>query len=133
MTTSVIDRYPETLAVVRLGPGADVPKWAESSSVFGIVATATETTLVCAARSVPGKAPAHRPLTAFTVREAPAGLRGSLLPELISAASGAAAEVFVLDSFDHSWLLVPASGADAVEEEWRRRGHQIAPAIPANS
>ena len=47
-----LSRYPETLAVVRLGPGTEVPKWAESSSLFSITATATETSIVCAARTV---------------------------------------------------------------------------------
>ena len=59
-----LSRYPETLAVVRLGPGTEVPKWAESSSLFSVTATATETSIVCAARSVPDevRAPAavHR-------------------------------------------------------------------------
>ncbi len=48
-------RFPEDLAVVRLGPGADVPDWAESSSIFSVTATATETSVVCAARQVPKK------------------------------------------------------------------------------
>src|SRR5690606_32555116 len=72
--------YPETLAVVRLGPGAEVPSWAESSSIFSITATASETSIVCAARSVPGKAVAQKPFTAFAV-EGPLdfGLTGVLV------------------------------------------------------
>jgi hypothetical protein len=36
-----LSRYPETLAVLKLGPGAEVPAWAESSSIFSVTATAT--------------------------------------------------------------------------------------------
>ena len=50
-----LEQFPETLAVVRLAPGAEVPSWAESSSLFSITATARETSLVCARRSVPKK------------------------------------------------------------------------------
>ena len=62
-----LTRYPETLAVVRLGPGAEVPAWAESSSIFSVTATATETSVVCAARNVPTKSVHQRPFTAFEV------------------------------------------------------------------
>ncbi len=58
--TYVLQQFPEKLAVVklaivRLGPGSEIPTWAESSSLFSITATATETSLVCAGRSVPTK------------------------------------------------------------------------------
>ena len=43
---------------MRLGPGAEIPQWAESATLFSITATATETSLVCATRSVPTKTPA---------------------------------------------------------------------------
>ena len=49
----ILQQFPEKLAVVRLAPGAEIPQWAESSSLFSITATATETSLVCATRSVP--------------------------------------------------------------------------------
>jgi uncharacterized protein len=112
-----LSRYPETLAVVRLGPGTEVPAWAESSSVFAIIATATETTLVCAARSVPTKSQHERPFTAFLL-EGRVGELG-VLPE------GAR----VVSSFDADWVLV-GDGA-ASEEEWRRSGHEVSTAVPA--
>ncbi|QIG43428.1 hypothetical protein G5V58_12225 [Nocardioides anomalus] len=109
-----IEKYPETLAVVRLGPGAEVPGWAESSSVFAILATATETTLVCAARSVPTKSRHERPFTAYRVE------RGTPVPE------GAR----VLSAFDRDWVLVPGADVERAEEEWRRSGQSVEPAVP---
>jgi uncharacterized protein len=111
-----IESYPETLAIVKLGPGADVPKWAESSSLFAIIATATETTLVCAARNVPTKTPHERPFTAYRAEtkgvEVPAGAR-------------------VVATLDTDWVLVPGDDVESAEEEWRRSGHDVAPATPA--
>ena len=62
-----LEQFPEKIAVVQLGPGAEVPEWAESSSIFSITATAHETSLICAGRSVPKKARHEKPFTAFCV------------------------------------------------------------------
>lgn len=126
-------QYPETLAVVRLGPGSDVPAWAESASVFSVTATATETSVVCAARSVPAKARHQRPFTAFAV-EGPLdfALTGVLVALLVPLAE-AGISVFTLSTFDTDWILVPAGDADRAEEEWRRRGHTVTAAVPAKA
>ena len=59
--TYELQQFPEKLAVIKLPAGAEIPSWAESSSLFSITATATETSLVCAGRSVPDQgAPAPR-------------------------------------------------------------------------
>ena len=41
--TVTLQQFPEKLVVARLAPGAEVPDWAESSSLFSVTATATET------------------------------------------------------------------------------------------
>lgn len=124
-------QYPETLAVVRLGPGSEVPAWAESSSIFSITATAAETSVVCAARSVPNKAVHQKPFTAFAV-EGPLdfSLTGVLVA-LLAPLSEAGIAVFTLSTFDTDWILVPRGEADRAVEEWRRSGHEVAPAEPA--
>jgi hypothetical protein len=117
----MIERFPETLAMVGLGPGAEIPTWAESASIFSITATAKETSLVCARRSVPKKAPQHGPLTAFCVTDA--GL------EVLAALEGI--EARVISTYAGLWVLVPTGEADAAEDAWRRGGQDVAPATPA--
>lgn len=126
--TWTLHQYPETLAVVRLGPGSEVPSWAESSSVFSVTATAYETSVVCAGRDVPAKAKAIRGLTAFAVE-------GPLDPSLVGVLAGlltALAEesisVFTLSTFDTDWVLVPGADAERAADAWRRRGHVVEPA-----
>lgn len=130
MTARRLARYPETLAVVRLGPGTDVPAWAESSSVFSVTATATETSVVCAARSVPRKARQEKPWTAFVIEGpidfAETGVLAAALAPLADDGIG----VFVLSTFDTDWILVPTADADRAEEAWRRSGYETAPAEP---
>src|SRR3546814_19573301 len=60
-----LQQFPEKLAVVRLAPGAEVPTWAASSSLFSITATATETSLICATPSGPTKVTCQKTFTAF--------------------------------------------------------------------
>jgi uncharacterized protein len=131
-------RYPESIAVVRLGPGAEIPEWAESSSVFSITATATETSVVCAARSVPAKARSDKPYTAFAVMpeqgsadfDLSSGVTGVLVA-LLTPVADAGVSVFVQSTFDTDWILVPKKDADKAEEAWRRSGFEVTPAVPA--
>jgi hypothetical protein len=128
--TYTLQQFPEKLAVVRLPAGAEVPAWAESSSLFSITATATETALVCAGRSVPTKVVAHRGLTAFAVEVGPDVALTGLLASLLAPLAEAGTSVFTLSTYDTQWLLVPATKADETAEAWRRQGHTVAPAVP---
>ena len=44
--THTLIQHPDALAVVRLGPGSDVPSWATASTLFSVTATKTETSIV---------------------------------------------------------------------------------------
>lgn len=130
--TFTIQRFPETIAVVRLGPGAEVPPWAESSSIFSVTATATETSLICAARSVPTKARALKPLTGFAIEGPLDFALTGVLSSLVAPLAEAEISIFALSTFDTDWILVPVAAADTVEELWRERGHTVAAAIPTS-
>ena len=128
-----LSRYPETLAVVKLPPGAEVPGWAESSSIFSVTATATETSVVCAARSVPKKSVHQRPFTAFEVEGPLDFALTGVLSALLQPLAEAEISVFTLSTFDTDWILVPGDAADRAEEEWRRSGHTVEPAVPSTA
>jgi hypothetical protein len=123
-------QFPEKLAIVRLGPGAELPKWAESASLFSVTATATETSLVCATRSVPTKTPSIKPLTAFQVS-------GPLDPDAIGILAGlltplaeAEVPVYTISTFDTDWIMVRLVDGDKAAEAWRRQGHTVTAAVP---
>ncbi|WP_127480475.1 ACT domain-containing protein [Nocardioides pantholopis] len=129
--TYTLQEFPERLAVVRLAPGSEIPAWAESSSIFSVTATATETSVVCAGRNVPTKAVSHKPLTGFAVK-GPLDLElVGVLAELLAPLAEARISVFTLSTFDTDWILVPQRDAEKAAEAWRRRGHTVAPAVPA--
>lgn len=130
-TTHTLQQFPETLAVVRLGPGAEIPSWAESSSIFSITATATETSVVCAARSVPTKANHQKPFTAFAVQGPLDFSLTGVLSALLAPLAEIGISVFTISTFDTDWILVPtARGAEAADA-WRDQGHTVEAAVPA--
>jgi hypothetical protein len=133
MTTYSLEQFPEKLAVVRLGAGTDVPAWAESSSLFSVTATARETSIVCARRSVPKKVQQEGPFTAFAVKGPLDFALTGVLVALLTPLAEAGISVFTLSTFDTDWILVPVGEAERVAEEWRRHGHEVAPAVPVTA
>jgi hypothetical protein len=130
LQTFTLEQFPEKLAVVRLGPGAEVPGWAESSSLFSVTATAQETSVVCAMRSVPRKAKHAGPFLAFAVKGPLDFALTGVLATLLQPVAVAEISVFTISTFDTDWILVPVNDAERAAEAWRRSGHEVAPAVP---
>ena len=128
--TFTLEQFPEKLAVVRLGPGAEVPSWAESSSLFSVTATALETSVVCAMRSVPKKAKQAGPFIAFAVKGPLDFALTGVLSTLLLPLAAAEISVFTISTFDTDWVLVPINDAERAAEEWRRSGHEVVIAVP---
>ena len=133
LQTFTLEQFPEKLAVVRLGPGAEVPSWAESSSLFSVTATALETSVVCAMRSVPKKAKQAGPFIAFAVQGPLDFALTGVLSTLLLPLAAAEISVFTISTFDTDWVLVPINDADRAAEEWRRSGHEVVRAVPVRS
>ncbi len=131
--TFTLEQFPEKLAVVRLGAGAQVPSWAESSSLFSVTATARETSVVCAMRSVPNKAKAGGPFTAFAVQGPLDFALTGVLVALLQPLAEAEISVFTISTFDTDWVLVPVGEADRAAEAWRRSGHDVVAAQPVRA
>lgn len=126
-----LHHYPEQLGIFRFGPGADVPPWAESASLFSVTATATETSIIAATRSAPAKVPTIGPLTAFMVEGPLDPSLVGVMHTLLGPLAEAGVSVFSHSTFDTDWILVPVEATEAAAEEWRRRGHAVVPAVPA--
>jgi hypothetical protein len=131
--TYTLHQYPEKMVAVGLPPGAEVPTWAESASLFSISATATETTIVCAGRSVPKKVTQQGPFTAFAVKGPLDFALTGVLHALLGPLAEAGISVFTISTYPTDWILVPLGKAEEAAEEWRRRGHTVIPAPVASS
>ena len=125
-----LQQFPEKLAVIKLPVGAEVPSWAESSSLFSVTATATSTSVVCAGRDVPTKVTAERGLFGFAVQEAPSHDQAGVLVDLLSPLSAVGLSVFAISTFDTIWVLVKVSDSERAIEAWSAAGHVVQAAIP---
>ncbi len=121
----VLLRYPEHLAVVRLGPGTDVPAWATSATVYSVTATASETSIVCARRAVPRKATQAGPFLAFAVEGTLDLALVGILHRLLGPLAEDAVPVFTQSTYDTDWLLVPVDAAERAVAAWRRSGVEV--------
>jgi len=123
--TFTLHQYPEKLVVASLPAGADIPEWAESASLFAIIATASETTVVCAGRSVPRKVPQHGPFTGFAVAGTLDFALTGVLHGLLAPLAEEEISVFTVSTYPTDWILVPTERAELAAEAWRRRGHTV--------
>ena len=128
--TYALTRHKDGLAVVRLGPGAQVPSWASASTLFSVTATATETSLVCHASSVPKRAPKEGPFVAFEVQGPLDFALTGVLHTLLGPLAEAGISVFTISTFDTDWILVHARDADRAEEAWTAAGHTVTAPTP---
>lgn len=126
--TFTLHQYPEKIVVANLPAGAEIPAWAESASLFAIIATAYETTVICAGRSVPAKVRKEGPFTAFAVEGPLDFALTGVLHTLLGPLAEAEISVFTVSTYPTDWILVPVGKAEAAAEEWRRQGHTVAPA-----
>jgi hypothetical protein len=123
--THTLIQHPDALAVVRLGPGSDVPSWATASTLFSVTATKTETSIVCHASTVPTKARREGPFVAFEVAGPLDFAEIGVLSGLLAPLADAGISVFTLSTYDTDWILVKADAADAAVEAWTAAGHTL--------
>lgn len=120
-----LTRYDDALAVVRLGPGSDIPGWATASTLFSVTTTRTETSIVCHASSVPTKARREGPFVAYEVAGPLDFALTGVLVGLLTPLAEAEVSVFTLSTFDTDWLLVKADAVERAEQAWTAAGHSI--------
>ena len=123
--THTLIQHPDALAVVRLGPGSDVPSWATASTLFSVTATKTETSIVCHASTVPTKARREGPFVAFEVAGPLDFAETGVLSGLLAPLADAGISVFTLSTYDTDGILVKADAADAAAEAWTAAGHTL--------
>jgi hypothetical protein len=119
---------PDTLAICRLPPEADIPAWATRPSAFVTISrTATELSITAVQPVVPGRTDCERDYRAFQVRgPLPLNLVGILasIAELLAAAG---LSIFAISTHETDYVLVKARDLDNAVQALERAGHQVAP------
>jgi hypothetical protein len=118
--------HPESYAVVRLDPDADLPAWASAGAFTAATRTQSELSIVCPEDDVPPSASAER---GWRLLEVAGPLDFSLTGVFASlAAPLAEAEVtlFALSTFETDYLLVRARQLAQAAAALRDAGHAVA-------
>jgi uncharacterized protein len=116
---------PDTLAICRLDPAADVPEWAMIGEFVSLTHTGDELSIVCAEEHVPPDVKADREWRALKV-EGPLDLA---MTGVLAALAGPLAEaqinLFAISTFDTDYLLVKGYNLTCACEALRQAGQAV--------
>jgi hypothetical protein len=80
---------------------------------------------------VPTKVTGQKGLTAFALQGDLDPTVAGVLVALLEPLAEEQISVFTVSTHDTNWILVPVLDAERAAEAWRRRGHSVALAVPA--
>jgi hypothetical protein len=117
---------PDSYAVVRLQPGAELPAWVDKGPFRSITRTDSEVSVVCRDRDVPvgeSSEPGWRVLEVIGPLDF--SLTG-VVASLVGPLAAAAIPIFVISTFETDYLLVRARDLGAAAEALEAAGHPVA-------
>jgi hypothetical protein len=117
---------PESYAVVRLQPGAELPAWVDMGPFRSVTRTEQEVSVVCRDHDVPDGESAERGWTVLEVVGPLDFSLSGLVASLVVPLAEAEVPIFVISTFESDYVLVRSSdlarAADALEDA----GHAFA-------
>jgi hypothetical protein len=117
---------PDSYAVVRLHPGADLPEWVDKGPFRSVTRTDNEVSVVCRDHDVPEGESVDR---GWTVLEAMGPLDFSLsgvVASLVQPLADAELPIFVISTFESDYVLVRSADLARAADLLEDAGHQFA-------
>jgi uncharacterized protein len=121
----VIHRLPDPIAVVRLDPQSEIPRWAWNGSLAAVIRTPEELTIVCDQSAVPGDLTSELDWVAFRLEGPLPFTMTGVLASLLNPLASQLIPVFVVSTFDTDYILVKADYAQRAKEALQAEGHHI--------
>lgn len=119
---------PETFAIYRLPPGAELPHWATSGSIWSITRTMDELSVVCQVQvQVKATIPREAPWRCLRVQGPLAFTLTGVIAALTQPLADAGISVFVLSTFDTDYVFIKAADFPRAIEELVGAGHEVVP------
>ena len=116
---------PQSFAVARLEPDADVPAWAGDAEFVSVTRTLAELSIVCEESLVPGGIKAQRGFKCLRVVGPLAFTETGILESLATPLSLAGVSIFALSTFDTDYLLLPESVLEKALSALTEAGHKV--------
>ena len=117
---------PDSYAVVRLHPGADLPDWVDMGPFRSVTRTEHEVSVVCRDHDVPEGESVDR---GWTVLEVMGPLDFSLsgvVTSLVTPLAQAELPIFVISTFESDYVLVRSSDLGRAADALEAAGHVFA-------
>src|SRR5579884_119502 len=117
---------PDSYAVVRLQPGAELPDWVDKGPFRSVTRTEHEVSVVCRDHDVPDGESVDR---GWTVLEAMGPLDFSLsgvVASLVVPLAEADVPTFVISTFESDYVLVRSTDLARAADALERAGHVFA-------
>ena len=116
---------PDTYAIVRLHPGAELPDWVDKGPFRSVTRTDSEVSVVCRDRDVPEGESAE---PGWRVLEVLGPLDFSLtgvVASLVDPIAKAEIPIFVVSTFETDYVLVRGNDLDDAIEALELAGHEV--------
>ena len=116
---------PDTYAIVRLHPGAELPDWVDKGPFRSVTRTDNEVSVVCRDRDVPEGESAE---PGWRVLEVLGPLDFSLtgvVASLVDPIAKAEIPIFVVSTFETDYVLVRGNDLDDAIEALELAGHEV--------
>ncbi|HEX6373313.1 MAG TPA: ACT domain-containing protein [Longimicrobium sp.] len=117
---------PETLAVCRLAPDAEVPAWAWTGEPASVTRTRDELSIICRMDAVPRGIRAEGGWRCLEVEGPLAFELTGVLAALTAPLAAAGIALFAVSTYDTDYLLLKAENLDRAIEVLREAGHRVA-------
>ncbi len=117
---------PDSYAVVRLHPGADLPDWVDKGPFRSVTRTDNEVSVVCRDYDVPDGESVDR---GWTVLEVMGPLDFSLtgvIASLVAPLAEAEMPIFVISTFESDYVLVRSADLGRAADALEGAGHEFA-------
>ena len=117
---------PDSYAVVRLQPGAELPEWVDKGPFRSVTRTEHEVSVVCRDHDVPEGESVDR---GWTVLEAMGPLDFSLsgvVASLVAPLAEAEVPIFVISTFESDYVLVRSADLARAADALEAAGHVFA-------
>ena len=121
----MLSLLPDTLAVCRLAPDAEVPAWAWRGEPASVTRTRDELSIVCRADVVPQGVRVEPGWRCLKVRGPLDFALTGILAALTAPLAAAGVPVFAVSTFDTDYLLVKTESLDRATEVLRGAGHRV--------
>jgi hypothetical protein len=111
---------PDSYAVVRLQPGAELPEWVDKGPFRSVTRTDNEVSVVCRDHDVPDGESVDRGWTVLEVMGLLDFSLSGVVASLVAPLAEAEIPIFIISTFESDYVLVRSSdlarAADALED-----------------